>query len=206
MKTIKRLFFLVGVLGVFALGFYLARHLYPRWELHDEEKTTVLLEKIQTVAKLVTVEGQFSELYHYKDYWGYDWLIFRKKAILRVQARVSVGYDLSNMEVEARPDEQLLVIKNIPTEPEILAVDPVIDYFDIREGTFNSFQEADYNQLQQNARRFIEEKARDSELLDKAREQGFELLEVIRFMAENAGWRVRFENSSGPIELDELKN
>ena len=30
-------------------------------------QSTVLLEKIRTVCKLITVEGDFSEIYHYED-------------------------------------------------------------------------------------------------------------------------------------------
>ena len=61
------------------------------------EQSQVLMEKIKTVAKLVTVEGYFSEVYDYQDYWNYDVSMFRKKALIRVKAKVSVGYDLSKM-------------------------------------------------------------------------------------------------------------
>lgn len=194
MKLLRQIFFPIALIGVFFLGIYLARSWYaPKEKVRTTEDATVLLEKIRTVAKLVTVEGFYTELYNYKDYYAYDWWIFRKKALLRVRAKVSAGYDLSNLKFEVRPEEELILVSNIPNDPEIISIDHQIDYYDISEGTFNSFSEADYNKINQNAKRFVEQKARQSELLDKARQQGIQILDLIRFMAENAGWKVQME-------------
>lgn len=197
MKFLRYFLLLLLLLGSFALGLYVSRSLDFGWERETEKERTVLLEKIKTVAKLVTVEGYFSELYNYKDYVGYDWWIFRKKAILRVQARVSVGYDLSDLEIDIAPEARTLTVRNIPSEPQIISVDHDIDYYDLTEGTFNYFDEKDYTQLNKDARQFIEAKAQDSALMDKAREQGLQILDVIRFMGENAGYTVIMENPNG---------
>ncbi|MBK6947525.1 MAG: DUF4230 domain-containing protein [Haliscomenobacter sp.] len=173
-------------------------------KVKTEEDATVLLEKIQTVAKLVTVEGYFSELYNYKDYYAYDWWIFRKKAILRVKAKVSAGYDLSGLAFDVQPEQNLIVIRNIPDTPQIISIDHQLDYYDISEGTFNSFSETDYNKINKNAKTFIEEKARQSDLLPKAKEQGIEMLELIRFMAESAGWKVQMDRFQEPVKSSEV--
>jgi len=44
--------------------FYMKSHLF---EVRKAENTTIVLEKIKTVTKLISVEGQFSELYNYKE-------------------------------------------------------------------------------------------------------------------------------------------
>ena len=194
---IKKLLTVLFIIIAFAGGLFLARAYYKPAPLQKETEATILLEKIKTVAKLVTVEGHFSELYSYKDYWQYDWPIFRKKAILRVQAKVSVGYDLGNMQIDVQQDEHLIVIKNIPEKPEILSIDHDVDYYDLKQGTFNTFTQEDYNELLEDARSFIETKAQDSELIQSAEAQGIEILDLIRFLAENAGWQVRFEATSG---------
>ena len=199
MKLLRYLFWILLLVAMFALGIFVSRSFDFGWEKEEQKDSTVLLEKIKTVAKLVTVEGYFSELYNYKDYVGYDWWIFRKKAILRVQAKVSVGYDLSNLELDVRPDENLLIVRNIPSDPEIISIQHDIDYYDLSEGTFNYFDEKDYTQLNKDARDFIEAKAKESELMDKAREQGVQILDVIRFMAENAGYRVEFQSPRGQL-------
>ena len=199
MRSIRPALALLALLALFFLGFWTARSWYrPKEKVKTEEEASVILEKIKTVSKLVTVEGYFAELYNYKDYYAYDWWIFRKKAIVRVKAKVSAGFDLSNLSFDVRPEESLIVIKNIPDSAQIISIDHQLDYYDISEGTFNSFNEADYNKINQNARDFIEQKAMQSDLLPKASEQAIKILEAIRFMAESAGWRVQMGNNPPP--------
>jgi hypothetical protein len=139
----KKILPVLGLLLVFGFGFLVARYWYAaKEEKHRKEESEVLLEKIRSVAKLVTVEGYFSEIYDYEDYWGYDIAPLRKKALLRVKAKVSVGYDLGAMKFELKPEEQQLRISGIP-EPHIISIDHDVDYYDITEGTFNSFTEKD---------------------------------------------------------------
>lgn len=196
-NIIKKIGWGVALIAFFVLGAWLGRSYFlSESAVKEEENVEVLLEKIKTVAKLVTVEGYFSEVYDYKDYWRYDVSPFRKKALLRVRAKVSVGYDLGDISVEARPEEQVIVISNLP-DPEIISIDHDIDYYDITEGTFNSFSEADYNMLNRRAKSYIEEKALESDLLLSAEKQGNQLLDLMRFMAENAGWRLVFEPRGG---------
>jgi hypothetical protein len=199
MRSVRPALALLALLALFFLGFWAARSWYrPKEKVKTEEEAIVILEKIKTVSKLVTVEGYFAELYNYKDYYAYDWWIFRKKAIVRVKAKVSAGFDLSNLSFDVRPEESLIIIKNIPDSAQIISIDHQLDYYDISEGTFNSFSEADYNKINQNARDFIEQKALESNLLPKASEQGIKILEVIRFMAESAGWRVQMGDNAPP--------
>jgi Protein of unknown function (DUF4230) len=209
-QLLNRLLVLVALVVVFGVGFLLAKYWFePKEKLVSQEDATVLLEKIKTVSKLVTVEGYFSELYNYKDYWTYDWSIFRKKALLRVKARVSAGYDLSNMKIDMLPDQKRIIITRIPKEPQIIAIDHSIDYYDISEGSFNSFSESDYNKLNRNARDFIEKKAKESDLLPRARTQGLQILDLIRFMGENAGWTVQMDgvaSNTKTIGVDTLRN
>lgn len=199
MRSVRPALALLALLALFFLGFWAARSWYrPKEKVKTEEEAIVILEKIKTVSKLVTVEGYFAELYNYKDYYAYDWWIFRKKAIVRVKAKVSAGFDLSNLSFDVRPEESLIIIKNIPDSAQVISIDHQLDYYDISEGTFNSFSEADYNKINQNARDFIEQKALESNLLPKASEQGIKILEVIRFMAESAGWRVQMGDNAPP--------
>jgi hypothetical protein len=178
---------------VFALGYLFSLRLSARWGGRKvEDNAQVLLERIRAVAKLTTVEGYFTEVYDYKDYWGYDISFLRKKALLRVKAKVSVGYDLNHMTVDMKPEQKLIVISNLP-EPAILSIDHDIDYYDISQGVFNSFTEADYNRINRNAKAFIEARAKESDLLEAAEKQGNLMLDLIRNMAEGAGWQVVME-------------
>ena len=173
-----------------AVSSYLGYRQFATWQATQiEEESEVLLEKIRTVCKLVTVEGYFSEVYDYKDYWGYDFSPFRKKALIRVRATVSAGYDLGDLKVDMFPDRKLVVLSGFP-DPEILAIDHEIDYYDITEGTFNSFSAADYTRLTQKAKAYIATRAEESALLESAEQQGDQILDLIELMVSSAGWEL----------------
>nr|MBP7185061.1 DUF4230 domain-containing protein [Saprospiraceae bacterium] len=160
-----------------------------------QESADVLLEKIKYVSKLVTVEGYFSELYNYKDYWKYDWWPFQRKALIRVKAKVSAGYDLSQMKISADPKLKQITVSNLP-KPQILSIDHDLDYYDISEGTFNSFTPEDYSRISGNAKKIIIEKANQSDLLAKAKAQGNQNIEMMRFIAESAGWTLKIDSTT----------
>jgi Protein of unknown function (DUF4230) len=182
---------------LFGAGYVISKYLNSPKERNIEEQSKVLLEKIQTVAKLITVEGNFSEVYNYKDFWAYDFFPFQKKAILLVDAKVSVGYDLKKMNIQSDAATKTVTISSLP-EPEFLSIDHNIKYYDISEGTFNSFSPQDYTQLQEKVKEFVRKKAEESDLKNKARLQGNQMIEVIRFMVESAGWKFKID---APIQV-----
>ncbi len=198
----KKILIVLGIVAVFALGVFVTRYLYETRKIEVQENSDVVLEQIKTVAKLISVEGYFSEVYDYQDYWGYDWSWFRKKALVRVKAKVSVGYDLGQMKIDALPEEKTIVVSNLP-KPEILSIDHDLDYYDISEGTFNSFTEADYNRINTNAKKYIEARAQESNLIKTAEEEGNQALELMRFIAESAGWKFVIKSNTS---LEEMLN
>ena len=131
-------------------------------------------------------------MYDYEDYWGYNLSLFRKKALIRVKAKVSIGYDLEQMKIETFPDQKKIMISQLP-EPSIISVDHSLDYYDISEGTFNSFTKDDYNKLNANAKEFIIQKAEESDLLETAKNRSNQALEMMQFMVENAGWEIEIK-------------
>lgn len=174
------------------LFLFLAFRLGTKFSLpkpNTTENSVVLLEKIRTVCKLVTAEGQFSEIYSYKESYPFDIPLFSKKALIRVKAKVSVGYDLSKIQVEPDEKNHTLVISGMPPV-EILSVDHDLDYYDQTEGFFNRFSTEDYNKINAKAKDFITSQVQKSSLMLAADKKRDELLDVIRFMAESAGWKV----------------
>ncbi len=187
------------LLILFFLGGALLTKKYYEWqEIKVKEQSQVLLEKIKKVYKVVTVEGHFSEVYDYEDYWGYDFSPFRKKALVRVKAKVLAGYDLDQISIEAFPDEKKIIISEL-SKPQILSIEHDLDYYDLTAGTFNAFTKDDYNKINTNAKEYIVEKAAESDLLKSAEQQGNQAIEMIQFMVENAGWRVEYPKKQRPI-------
>ncbi len=192
-------FFLALFLAVFLLGMWvMKRWLTPR-ESKPEEQAVILVEKLQKVAKLVTVEGYFLEHYDYgePDPGSYfigpfiNWSAFlpRKEAHLRIRARVLIGYDLEQMKMETRSDEKRIYLSNLP-EPEVLAIDTEIDKFDNQSSVFRPLEEEDYVAIDKGSRKKIEEAIGKSHLMEAAREQGNDMVELMRFIAEQAGWEL----------------
>jgi len=199
----KKILALLGILALIAGVFYGTRKYYTFDDVTSEEKSQVLIEKIKTVAKLVTVEGYFSEVYSYEDYWKYDIGLFQKRALIRVKGKASVGYDLTKMKVEALPLEKTLIISNLP-DPEIISIDHDLDYYDITEGTFNSFTKEDYNKMNKNAKNIIKEQVGKSDIFLAAEKQSNDMFDLIQFMVEGAGWKLQYEPRGGE-DLDVLK-
>ncbi len=188
----KNIISIIGLIAILLIVFLGTRYWYTKNSFTTQEESEILLERINTVTKLITVEGEFSEIYDYKDFWKYDLSPFRKKALLRINGKVSVGHNLNNIKIESFPDQKRMVISNLPS-PTILSLDHKISYYDITEGTFNAFTPKDYNKMNENAKELIRKKAEESILMKTAEDQGLELLEMIRFMAEQMGWTVEIE-------------
>lgn len=201
----RKILLVVGIVAVFILGVMVTRFFYQQGEVKSQESSDVILERVKKVAKLITVEGYFSEVYDYKDYKGYDWFFLRKKALVRVRAKVSVGYDLNQLKIEALPESKTILVSQMPA-PEILSIDHDLDYYDISEGTFNAFTEADYNKINTNAKKYIEEKANESNLLETARKEGNQALELMKFITESAGWKFKIAGVPETNALDSLLN
>ncbi len=182
---------LLGILAAFYMGYQLKNWFTIKTEKQVTENASVLVEKIKQATKLITVEGTFSEIYDYQDYYGYDLSIFRKKALIRVKAKVSVGYDLEKIKITSSSERKTITISEVPP-PELLSIEHDLDYYDIQEGMFNPFTKEDYNKLNTNAKGFIRQKAQESQLFDQASLQKNNLFEMIRLMVESAGWRLPF--------------
>ena len=184
---VKKTLFILLTLAVFASGAWLgARLLGPK--PRPVEESTVLLERIREVCKLTTVEGQFSEIYNYNEYQGYFTWLWDKKVLVRVQATVSAGYDLDNLQLEMDSAARVIRLRALP-EPQILSIDHTMDYYDISNGLFTEFSAEDYNRIHARAKALIREQALKSNLLPAARAQGEKIWELVRFMAESAGWK-----------------
>ncbi|MEL6355621.1 MAG: DUF4230 domain-containing protein [Bacteroidota bacterium] len=193
---------LYGLLIVMA--FALGMLTFSKWtENRDkqirQQQATVLMERVREVCKLVTVEGDVSELYNETMTRQVTMYLplptkfnFDKKATVQVEGTVLVGYDLEQVNFDLNVNEAVLTISNFP-EPKILAIDHDIKYRDLSESWFNGFSPEDYTELNRSAKEFLREKAAESELMDKAREQGLGIIDNIRQLVEAAGIQVIVE-------------
>src|SRR5574343_834110 len=129
-----------------------------------EYDTALIQQQIKNVGKLVVTEGHFSEVMTYKDQKKYlgDWLSFEKKAIVVINAEVTVGFDLSQVRFEVDSIHKILKIKNLPKEE--IKISPDYKYYNIDESTFNEFEGKDYNKINKIARANLAKKINSSSL------------------------------------------
>ena len=195
-KTMRSTSFLT-ILIAFLIGGWLSWRYFSSGSRPIED-STVLLEKIQAVAKLSTVEGTFSEIYNYSEYQGYFSFLWDKKILVRVRATVSAGYNLERLNMEADPVTKTIRMSGLP-KPEILSIDHSLDYYDITEGLFASFTPEDYTRINQRAKDLIRDSAMKSTLLSEADVQGAKMLDLVRFMVEGAGWKLQVGGAEDEI-------
>lgn len=181
------------------LVFFITKAYYAPDEPTERISSTVLLERVRPVLKLVTVEGDFSELFTYRsDDAAFDFLKrfspFQKKAILRVKGRASVGYDLEGLDLRIDEESRTVTLKGMG-KPMLLSLEHDVDYFDMEAGTFASFTAQDHTKINAQAKEMIRGKVPSSGLYEAAEVQRDEMLMVLRSVIENSGWH--FELGEG---------
>ena len=176
----------------------------PGKEITNVE-SSVLLEKVEKVCKLVTVEGNFVELYDEENIRNFTIYLplpstwsFSKEATLEVRGKVLVGFDMENIKITADSTNKIIQLSNLPA-PEILSIDHEVKYKDLEESFFNAFTPEDYTRLNRNAKEVLRKKAEESRLLEEAVQQGNQMLDVIRFMAEGFGWTLILESAEKEV-------
>lgn len=189
MNKIKGLLVLVGVA---LLVFFITRAVYEPERATEQVSSTVLLERIRPVLKLVTVEGDFNEIYSETiDERNKGWLgrtsPFQKSAIVRVTATMSVGYDLQGVRLEA--DEKTRTIRLVgPLKPGILSTEYSFHYYDIQEGIFTEFEASDISNIEMKAKAKIISSAAKSGLFVEAAKGRIQAASIMKTIAESSGW------------------
>jgi len=171
-----------------------------------EKQSVVLMEKIKSVCKLISVEGDFAEIYHYENTKNrfLNLITSKKKAILLINAKAHIGYDLSQIQLEANNNKKEIILTHFP-EPKILTVETDVKYYDKMDGLFNKFDAADLTGLNKEAKTFIVEKIPESGLIDSAKKEALDTILMIEKMLETSGWKLNYSQLVLPNgELKEL--
>ncbi len=158
-----------------------------------EHQSTVILDKIKSVCKLVSVEGDFAEIYRYESTKEsfFNMLSSKKKALIVINAKAQIGYDLQKLKLSANTDKKRIVLSDFP-EPEILSIEPELQFYDIKSGLFNTFSPNDLTELNQRAKEHIKEKIPDSGLMDTAKREALQAVLLIEKIVETIGWKLDY--------------
>lgn len=187
-------FLFIGLaVGAVVAYFIFARFNREKSKLKTNEQSLVIMDKIKSVCKFITVEGDFSEIYHYENLKEkyLSLLLGKKKAIVLVNAKAHVGFDLSKIRMNSDNEKRTIVLTNFP-QPELLTVETDFKYYDKREGWANPFTTSDLTDINRDAKNYIVDKIPQSGLLDQARKEALDTILLMEKIVETIGWKLDY--------------
>ena len=172
-----------------------------------EHQSTVLLEKIKSVCKLISVEGDFAEIYKYENTKErfLSLVSSKKKALIVINAKAQIGYDLQKIFMHADNEKKKIILTNFP-EPEVISIEPELEFYDIQNGLFNTFTPNDLTSLNKEAKKHILEKIPESGLMDTAKREAVEAVLIIEKIVETIGWKLDYTALKIPEKQKNLLN
>ncbi len=182
-----------------------------KWEDRTEDNllitanTALIEEQVKNVGKLVVTEGHFSEVFTYensKALFG-DYLKAEKRAIVIVNADVTVGYDLSLIDYEIDEVSKTLHIVSIPKEDIKISTD--FEYYDTQADFFNQFEAKDYNKIKEILNKSLRSKIEASDLKSNAQNRLISELSKFYILTNSLGWTLSYKEN--PIlSVEALQN
>ncbi len=197
----KKLIWPILFLLTFLAGFFVHLSMNNKTVVTSAKDVNILYEEIKTVCKLVAVEATYGERFDslsekaipilYPLPYKYK---LTKEATIFVSGKMMVGYDMSKMAIKMDSLNKTVTLTDVPA-PEILAIDHDIKYENIDESWFNSFSPDDFTALNKSAKEAVRKRGVSDEIIERARKEGNQMIEIIELLAQNAGWTVKVEAS-----------
>ena len=187
---------MAATLAVLLLLRFCERNRAEKAEL--EESSQLIQQQISHVAKLVVTEGQFAEVFNYKDsrqLFG-PLVSAEKKALVVVNAEVTVAYDLRKIDYDIDRDGRTLRIRSLP-DPEI-SINPDFEYYDVQADYLNPFDADDYNTIKDRVNASLMKKIRNSPIMDNAENRLLSELSGLLLLTNTLEWTLIYEDR--PVE------
>jgi len=196
---LRKILYLVAALLVAVLLFR-----YCEFKKEDSStidyNTNLIQQQIINVGKLVVTEGHFSQVLTYKDQDKYlmNMISFDKKALIVVNADVTVAYDLRQVKYDIDEKNKTITILNIPKEE--INISPDIQFYDVTQSKLNPFTGDDYNKINKSVRASLAKKMEKSALKANAQNRLVSELSKILILTNTMGWKLQYEGK--PIEKE----
>jgi len=169
-----------------------------------QENSMLIQQQIDNVSKLIVTEGHFAEVYNYKDsklLFG-PFISAQKKALVVVNADVTIAYDLSKIDFEVDEATKTLRIKSIP-EPEV-KVNPDFEYYDVTSDYLNMFDASDYNKIKKNVNASLMKKVEASTLKANAENRLLSELQKFYILTNSMGWTLAYNDEVVDQDLQQI--
>jgi len=196
------LLFLGLIVGVVFTYFVFSRYVTVRKKEKINNQSVVLMENIRSVSKLITVEADFAEIYHYEadKYKWLQLLIGKKKALLLIDAKAHVGFDLTKIKLESDTNKKVIKINNFP-KPELLSVETDFRYYDKKEGWLNPMTSSDLTAINKEAKQHIVDKIPGCGVLEEASAKALEAVQLMEKLAETINWKLDYSSLEIPENI-----
>ncbi|MGO4912788.1 DUF4230 domain-containing protein [Leeuwenhoekiella sp. W20_SRS_FM14] len=182
-----------------ALGSVIAYFVFTRFnktrrQHNAQQQSVVLMEKIRNVCKFITVEGDFSEIYHYqnvKDKWM-NLFLGSKKALVLIDAKAYIGFDLTKIKMHPDVKNRTIILTDFP-QPELLSIETDFKYYDKKEGWANPFTSTDLTEINREAKQHIVDKVPQSGLFAEASKQALSTVALMENLVQTIGWKLDYK-------------
>ncbi|MBE0391496.1 lipopolysaccharide export LptBFGC system permease protein LptF [Flavobacterium sp. 7E] len=201
---LKRFFIFIGLIGTVFLLFK-----FCDFKKADDATTIdsagLIQQQILNVGKLIVTEGHFSEVITYKNQEKYlmGMVSFDKKALVVVNADVTVAYDLHKMKYDIDEANKTISIVYIPKEE--IKINPDIKFYDVEQSKLNPFTGDDYNKINKSVKANLAKKIEGSTLKSNAQNRLISELSQLLITTKNLGWTLKYEGKviANDKELDQ---
>ena len=194
-NTLKRILVLGSVVFLIILAFKFCQ--FKKDDDKDiEYNTNLIQQQILNVGKLVVTEGHFSEVITYKNQQKYflNMVSFEKKALVVVNANVTVAYDLHKMKYDIDEKNKTITILNIPKEE--ITINPDIKFYDVEQSQMNPFTGDDYNKINKSVKANLTKKIENSSLKTNAQNRLISELSKILILTNSMGWKLQYNGKT----------
>ena len=194
------------LIGIAVIGGIFLLFKYCDFKKNDDEdityNTNLIQQQILNVGKLVVTEGHFSEVITYKNQQKYllDMLSFEKKALVIINADVTVAYDLHKMKYDIDEKNKTITIISIPKEE--IKISPDIQFYNVEQSKLNPFTGDDYNKINKSVKANLAKKIEKSSLKTNAQNRLISELSKILILTNTMGWKLQYEGKVIESEKD----
>ena len=186
---LKRIFLIIGIILAIVITVRFC-------ELKTDDDATIdynsnlIQQQIVNVGKLIVTEGHFAQVLTYKDRDKYlmDMISFDKKALIVVNADVTVAYDLRQMKYDIDETNKTITILYIPKEE--IKINPDIQFYDVDQSKLNPFTGDDFNMINKSVRESLAKKIEKSSLKTNAKNRLVSELSKILILTNTMGWKL----------------
>lgn len=160
--------------------------------VEKSHKPHTIISSLKSILSSSDINIFVSDVYTYKDYWQLDVPFLRKEAIVRVDASVQIGFDISELKTRVDDSDKSIYILSIP-KAKVKHIEDNLEYVSVYEGNFNWFDGNDYNEFDNKTRQQLRDKIQRTDILQRADKQLGYHLEMLKILSQEMGWTLIYK-------------